>query len=154
MKYLCLVYAEEQRIAALSGEEWDALVAENLALCEELRRSGHFVSAAPLDSVETAATVRVRHGRPSTTDGPFAETKEQLGGYYLIEARDLAEAVQIAGRIPGARFGSVEVRPPRGRTTLASPGLAGARIRPADAKRPEAGGRTASGPPTPHASRA
>jgi hypothetical protein len=110
VKYLCLVYAEEQKIAALSGREWDALVAENLALCEELRRSGHYVSASPLDSVETAATVRVRHGRPSTTDGPFAETKEQLGGYYLIEARDLDEAVQVAGRIPGARFGSVEVR--------------------------------------------
>ena len=110
MKYLCLVYAEEQRIAALSDGEWDALVAENLDLCEELRRSGHYVSAAPLDSVTTAATVRMRHGRPTTTDGPFAETKEQLGGYYLIEARDLDEAVQIAGRIPGARFGSVEVR--------------------------------------------
>jgi hypothetical protein len=110
LKYLCLVYAEEQRIAALSDSEWDALVAENLTLCEALRQSGHYVSAAPLDSVETAATVRVRHGRPSTTDGPFAETKEQLGGYYLIEARDLDEAIQVAGRIPGARLGSVEVR--------------------------------------------
>ena len=110
MKYLCLVYSEERKIAALSRSEWDAVVAENLALCEDLRRSGHFVSAAPLDSVETAATVRVRQGRPTTTDGPFAETKEQLGGYYLIEARDLEEAVQVAGRIPGARFGSVEVR--------------------------------------------
>jgi hypothetical protein len=110
VKYLCLVYAEEQRIAALSGSEWDALVAENLALCEELRRSGHFVSASPLDSVETAATVRVRKGTLSTVDGPFAETKEQLGGYYLIEARDLDEAIQVAGRIPGARLGSVEVR--------------------------------------------
>jgi hypothetical protein len=110
LKYLCLVYAEEQRIAALSGSEWDALVAENLALCEELRQSGHYVSASPLDSVETAATVRVRDGKPSTTDGPFAETKEQLGGYYLIEARDLDEAIQVAGRIPGARLGSVEVR--------------------------------------------
>jgi hypothetical protein len=110
VKYLCLVYSEEQKIAALSRGEWDALVAENLALCEDLRRSGHFVSAAPLDSVETAATVRVRQGTPSTTDGPFAETKEQLGGYYLIEARDLEEAIQVAGRIPGARFGRVEVR--------------------------------------------
>jgi hypothetical protein len=110
LKYLCLVYSEEQQIAALSRSEWDALVAENLALCEDLRRSGHFVSAAPLDSVETAATVRVRQGTPSTTDGPFAETKEQLGGYYLIEARDREEAIEIAGRIPGARFGSVEVR--------------------------------------------
>jgi hypothetical protein len=110
LKYLCLVYSEEQKIAALSRGEWDALVAENLALCEDLRRSGHFVSAAPLDSVETAATVRVRRGTASTTDGPFAETKEQLGGYYLIEARDREEAIEVAGRIPGARFGSVEVR--------------------------------------------
>jgi hypothetical protein len=110
VKYLCLVYAEEEKIAALSDREWDALVAENLALCEELRASGHFVSAAPLESVETAATVRVRNGRPSAVDGPFAETKEQLGGYYLIEARDQAEAVRVAQRIPGARFGSVEVR--------------------------------------------
>jgi hypothetical protein len=113
LKYLCLVYSEEQKIAALSRSEWDALVVENLALCEDLRRSGHFVSAAPLDSVETAATVRVRQGTPSTTDGPFAETKEQLGGYYLIEARDRDEAIQVAGRIPGARLGSIEVRPLR-----------------------------------------
>ena len=110
MKYLCLVYSEQEQVAALSDGEWDALIAENLDLCEDLRRSGHFVSAAPLDRVQTATTVRVRHGRPATTDGPFAETKEQLGGYYLIEARDQDEAVRIAGRIPGARFGSVEVR--------------------------------------------
>jgi len=110
VKYLCLVYADEERIAALSDREWEVLVAENLALCEELRRTGHYVSAAPLDSVRTAATVRVRHGAIATTDGPFAETKEQLGGYYLIEARDLNEAIQVAGRIPGARFGSIEVR--------------------------------------------
>ena len=110
MKYLCLVYAEESRIDALSDEEWKGLVAENLELCEDLRRSGHFVSAAPLDSVTTAVTVRRRQGKLSATDGPFAETKEQLGGYYLLEARDLQEAVQVAGRIPGARFGSVEVR--------------------------------------------
>ena len=111
MKYLCLVYAEEQRIASLSGGEWDALVAENLALCEELRRSGHYVSASPLDSVETAATVRVRHGRPSTTDGPFAETKEQLGGYYILDCKDLDEAIAYAAKIPTAKFGSIEVRP-------------------------------------------
>jgi hypothetical protein len=110
VKYLCLVYSDERTIAALSRDEWDAVVRENLALCEELRQSGHFVSAAPLDSVTTAATVRVRNGAPSTTDGPFAETKEQLGGYYLVEARDQDEAVRIARRIPGARFGSVEVR--------------------------------------------
>jgi hypothetical protein len=110
VKYLCLVYADESKLAAIPGREWDALIAENLALCEDLRRSGHFVSAAPLAPVATAATIRVRGGRRSTVDGPFAETKEQLGGYYLIEARDLAEAVQVAGRIPGARLGSIEVR--------------------------------------------
>jgi len=110
VKFLCLVYAEQEKVAALSDGEWDALIAENLDLCEDLRRSGHFVGAAPLDRIETATTVRVRHGRPATTDGPFAETKEQLGGYYLIEARDQEEAVRIAGRIPGARHGSVEVR--------------------------------------------
>jgi hypothetical protein len=110
VKYLCLVYAEEKKIAALSDRDWDALVAENLELCEELRRSGHYVSASPLDSVQTAVTVRMRNGKLSTIDGPFAETKEQLGGYYLIEARDLDEATQVAGRIPGARLGSIEVR--------------------------------------------
>jgi hypothetical protein len=110
VKFLCLVYAEQEKVAALSDGEWDALIAENLDLCEDLRRSGHFVGAAPLDRIETATTVRVRHGRPASTDGPFAETKEQLGGYYLIEARDQEEAVRIAGRIPGARHGSVEVR--------------------------------------------
>ena len=110
MKYLCLVYAEERGIAALSDGEWDALVVENLELCEELRKSGHYVSASPLDSVQTAATVRLRNGKLSTTDGPFAETKEQLGGYYLIEARDLNEAIQVAERIPGARLGSIAVR--------------------------------------------
>ena len=113
MKYLCLVYAEEEKIAALSGGEWDALVAENLELCEELRESGHYVSASPLDPVRSAVTVRMRHGKLSSVDGPFAETKEQLGGYYLIEARDLDEAIQVARRIPGARLGSIEVRPLR-----------------------------------------
>jgi hypothetical protein len=113
MKYLCLVYAEEGTVTAWTDREWEQAVAENLALCEELRQSGHFVSAAPLDSVRTAVTVRRRHGALSTVDGPFAETKEQLGGYYLLEARDLNEAIRLAGRIPGARWGSVEVRPLR-----------------------------------------
>ena len=113
MKYLCLVYAEEGTITAWTDREWEQAVAENLALCDELRQSGHFVSAAPLDSVRTAVTVRRRQGALSTVDGPFAETKEQLGGYYLLEARDLNEAIRLAGRIPGARWGSVEVRPLR-----------------------------------------
>jgi len=112
VKYLCLVYADEANVAALPRSEWDAVVVENLELCEELRRSGHFVSAAPLAPVRTAATVRVRNGKLSTTDGPFAETKEQLGGYFLIECRDLDEAVAIARRIPTLPVGgAVEVRP-------------------------------------------
>jgi hypothetical protein len=82
LKYLCLVYEDEKTIAALSDSEWSALVDENLDLCEELRTSGQFVSAAPLDSVKTAMTVRKRNGKVSAVDGPFAETKEQLGGYY------------------------------------------------------------------------
>ena len=110
MKYLCLVYEDEKTIAALSDSEWSALIDENLDLCDELRTSGQFVSAAPLDSVTTAMTVRKRNGTVTAVDGPFAETKEQLGGYYLIEARDLDEAIRIAGRIPGARLGSIEVR--------------------------------------------
>ena len=119
MKYLCLVYTDEQRLATLSGSEWDALVIENLELCEELRQSGHYVSASPLESTQTAVTVRMRSGKLSTSDGPFAETKEQLGGYYLVEARDLNEAIQIAGRIPGGapgeRRGPADpgARPPR-----------------------------------------
>jgi hypothetical protein len=113
VKYLCLVYAEEGTVTAWTDREWEAVVAENLALCDELRQSGHFVSAAPLDTVRTAVTVRRRQGALSTVDGPFAETKEQLGGYYLLEARDLNEAIRLAGRIPGARWGSVEVRPLR-----------------------------------------
>jgi hypothetical protein len=113
VKYLCLVYAEEGTITAWTDREWEQAVAENLALCDELRQSGHFVSAAPLDSVRTAVTVRRRQGALSTVDGPFAETKEQLGGYYLLEARDLNDAIRLAGRIPGARWGSVEVRPLR-----------------------------------------
>ena len=111
MKYLCLVYADEANVAALPRSEWDAVVVENLELCEEIRRSGHFVSAAPLAPVRTAATVRVRNGKLSTTDGPFAETKEQLGGYYLLECKDLDEAIELAAKIPGAQSGSIEVRP-------------------------------------------
>jgi hypothetical protein len=113
VKYLCLVYADEGTLAALSDGEWAAVVAENLALCDELRKTGHYVSASPLDPVRSAATVRVRQGKLSVVDGPFAETKEQLGGYYLIEARDRDEAIRVAGRIPGARLGSIEVRPIR-----------------------------------------
>ncbi|QJD30906.1 YciI family protein [Methylococcus geothermalis] len=111
MKYLCLAYEEEQKLNDLSREEWDALRGETLAYVDELRNSGHLLATHALQSVRTATTVRVGGGRLSATDGPFAETKEQLGGFFLIEARDLNEAVHIASRWPSARLGSIEVRP-------------------------------------------
>jgi hypothetical protein len=111
MQYLCLVYADEARVNGMSQEEIDALIDETAANNEELRASGQLVLAQALEQIEEAMTVRVRDGRLSVTDGPFAETNEQLGGFVLVEARDLNEALQIAGRIPSARLGSVEVRP-------------------------------------------
>lgn len=113
MKYLCLVYYEEQKMQSLSQGEWDSLNNECLACGDGLRASGHWLDGAALQSVETATTVRVRNGKLSTTDGPFAETKEQLAGFYLLDARDLNEAIHLAGKIPPARYGSIEVRPVR-----------------------------------------
>jgi hypothetical protein len=111
MQYLCLVYADEARLAAMSQREVDALIDETNEHNEELRSSGHLVLAQALEQVDGAVTVRVRDGRLSATAGPFAETVEQLGGFLLIEARDLNEAIRVAGRIPSARIGSIEVRP-------------------------------------------
>jgi len=111
MRYLCLIYNEEKNLAALSKSEWDVLAGEYFAFTEEIRRSGHHRSGEGLQPVRTAKTVRVRNGKVSTTDGPFAETKEQLGGFYLIEVRDLNDAIQVAAKIPSARMGSIEVRP-------------------------------------------
>ena len=106
MKYLCLVYLEEQKLHAIPDRE--------CADCGAgLRERGVLVAAEALQPIETATTVRVRHGKVSVTDGPFAETKEQLAGFYLIEARDLNEAIQAAAKIPPAREGSIEVRPVR-----------------------------------------
>jgi hypothetical protein len=113
MKYLCLVCIEEKKLDALSGMEFDALNREALAYEEELRRSGHFVVAQTLEPVQTATTVRIRNGRVSTTDGPFAETPEQVGGFFLVDAKDLNEAIRVASKIPSARLGCVEVRPVR-----------------------------------------
>ena len=104
MKYLCLVYSDERQL-----EDFDD--AECVAYDESLRGSGHCLASEALQPVRTAATVRVRDGNVTVTDGPFAETKEQLGGFFLIEARDLDDAIDVAGRIPGARTGSIEVRP-------------------------------------------
>lgn len=111
MKYLCLIYADESQGAKMTREQGQALFAEYGAFTEDIKKSGHFIGGNPLQSISTASTVRVRQGKVSTTDGPFAETKEQLGGYYLIEAKDLNEAIQIGSRIPSAKFGSIEVRP-------------------------------------------
>ena len=111
MKYLCLAYEEESKLDALSRAEWDALRQETLGYVDELTRSGRLLVTHALQSVRSATTVRVRQGRLSTTDGPFAETKESLGGFFLVEARDLNEAIQIASRWPSARIGSIEVRP-------------------------------------------
>lgn len=111
MKYLCLVYFDGQVLSASSETERTAFDNESLAYDEALQRSGHFIAAEALESVKSAVIVRMRNGKISTTDGPFAETKEQLGGFILIEARDLNEAIQVAANIPLARFGSIEVRP-------------------------------------------
>lgn len=111
MRYICLAYEEERTLNALSPSEWEKLRLETLDYVEELKRTGHHVVSAPLESVRTATTVRMRNGRLSTTDGPFTETKETLGGFFMIEARDLNEAIQVAARWPSARFGSIEVRP-------------------------------------------
>lgn len=111
MKYLCMAYEEESKLNALSQREWAALRAETLNYVAELEKNGYLILAKPLQSVRTAATVRVRGGHVSVTDGPFAETKETLGGFFLIEARDLNEAIQVAAKWPSARLGSIEVRP-------------------------------------------
>ena len=111
MKYLCLAYEEEGKLNVLSQAEWDALRDETLAYVEKLRKSGSLISTEPLRSVRTAKTVRVPGGKTLLTDGPFAETKETLGGYFLINAQSIEEALQIAANWPSARLGSIEVRP-------------------------------------------
>jgi hypothetical protein len=111
MKYLCMIYTDEAAIANRTKEEADKLMAEYMELTASFQRNGHYIGANRLQPVHTATTVRLRNGSLSTTDGPYAETKEQLGGYYLLEARDLNQAIQLAARIPAARFGSIEVRP-------------------------------------------
>jgi hypothetical protein len=111
MKYLCLIYDAEKRRGSMSKSEAEALMGEYFAFTEAIQRSGHYLCGEALQPVQTATTVRIRDGKVSTTDGPFAETKEQLGGFYLINARDLNDAIQVASRIPSARLGSVEVRP-------------------------------------------
>jgi hypothetical protein len=111
MKYLCLAYEEERILNELSQTEWRALRQETLDYVAALRESGQLIDARPLRSATAASMIRVRSGELSVTDGPFAETKEQLGGYFLVEVDSYEEAVRIASRWPSARFGSIEVRP-------------------------------------------
>ena len=108
MKYMLLVYLDEQ---ALSDSEREHCYVESANLAQDLNASGQYLDASPLHPIATATSVRVRDGKSIVTDGPFAETREQLGGYYLIEARDLDEALRVAERIPPARFGTIEIRP-------------------------------------------
>lgn len=115
MKYLLLVYTDEK---SWSPEDRDRCFAESARLCRDLVEGGQYLSANPLQPVAAATSVRVRNGKSIVTDGPFAETREQLGGYFLIDAANLDEAIQIAGRIPGACKGTVEIRP-----VLEVPGL-------------------------------
>lgn len=111
MKYLCLIYHDEAMIETLPASEYDAMIRDVLDYRDALRQGGHYIDSSPLQNVDTATTVRVRNGKVQITDGPFAETKEQLGGFYLIDARDLNEAIRLASRMPPARLGSIEVRP-------------------------------------------
>lgn len=108
MKYMLLIYMEEN---AMTGAEREKCYVDSAQLCHDLQAKGQYLSANPLQPVSTATSVRVREGKRLVTDGPFAETREHLGGYFLVDARDLDEAIAIATRIPGARKGTVEVRP-------------------------------------------
>lgn len=111
MKYLCLIYEDEEMRRTMAPEERERLTGEYLAFRNDIRENGYFIAGHRLQSTSNGATVRVRNGRTSIVDGPYAETKEHLGGYFLIEAADLNHAIRMASRIPGARLGAVEVRP-------------------------------------------
>ena len=111
MKYILLVHHDEHVLAELSETELQQMREESVHLANQIYASGQYLDAAPLQPTSTAACVRVREGKRLVTDGPFAETREQLGGYFLINARNLDEAIGIGGQIPGARIGTVEIRP-------------------------------------------
>ncbi|MGA7109511.1 MAG: YciI family protein [Terracidiphilus sp.] len=111
MKYLCMVIVDEKKLNAMPESERRKLDAESLAYDEKLRKSGHLLVAQALQGIETATTIRASSGKISVTDGPFTETNEQIGGFVLIEARDLDEAIQLASKIPPMRLGCIEVRP-------------------------------------------
>lgn len=111
MKFLCIAYEEERKLNELSVTEWQALRQETLDYVESLRKQRRLIITQALQSATTASTVRIRDGKRMVTDGPFAEAKEQIGGFFLIEASDLREAIEVAARWPSARIGSIEVRP-------------------------------------------
>lgn len=111
MRYACLIYDEEKKLAGMSKAEADSFMAEYFQFTEDTKKSGKYVAGEALQPISNATSLKVRNGKLSTTDGPFAETREQLGGFYLIDARDLNEALQIASRIPSAKTGTIEVRP-------------------------------------------
>lgn len=111
MQYLLLIYGSENRWETMSQAEHDAVLQEYMDYSQSIAQSGHMRGGNELDMTAKAKTVKVRDGRQLVTDGPFAETKEQLGGYYLVEAKDVNEALALAARIPSARWGSIEVRP-------------------------------------------
>ncbi len=111
MRYLCMICYEQSTLDNLSKPEFDALAAESLAYDDELRNAGHYLYSGALQSVATAATLRIQSGKVSVTDGPFAETKEQIGGFIVLEADSLDEAIQLASKIPAVRLGATEVRP-------------------------------------------
>ena len=111
MKYMLLIYEDEQAWANLGEAEQHRIFGEYMQFTGEVKSSGHYQTGAPLQPTSTATSVRVRDGKRVVTDGPFAETREQLGGYYLVDAKDLDEAIAIAARIPGAKMGTIAVRP-------------------------------------------
>jgi hypothetical protein len=111
MQYLCLIYSDETMWPKMSKSEADSMMAEYMAFGAKAKESGHYIGGNRLQPTHAATSVRVRTGNLSATDGPFAETKEQLGGYYLIEAKELNDAIQVASRIPGATVGTTEGRP-------------------------------------------
>lgn len=111
MQYMLLVHHDEAAFMKIDEAKRQQMLEESVQLTHQLQANGHYVSASPLQPSATAAIVRVHDGKPTVTDGPFAETKEQLAGYFLIDAKDLNEAIRIAARVPGARIGTVEVRP-------------------------------------------
>jgi hypothetical protein len=113
MQYLLLIYADEAKMKSATQADMEAMFTEYRTFTGEIKSSGHLRAGDALQPTSTATTVRVREGKVLKTDGPYAETKEQLGGYYLVEAKDLDEAIKLAARIPGSRSGSIEVRPVR-----------------------------------------